>query len=280
MGVFGGAAVGSGLILPGTLLLMMVLLDPCMVHGTGEQTKAPPAAAHFLLQSKSECRFANGTAGAVRYLKRYIYGREEYARFDSRRGAFEALTPLGEFTAQYLNSQKECMANMRARVDVICRHNYGVEEGRGLLTRKAQPTVKISHTQAGPLAHHSLLLCTATGYYPSGVRFRWLKNGQEQMEGVGYADEFQNGDWTFQNQAMLETVPQRRDVYTCQVEHSSLKEPITVQWEPEMSDSSKSKMWIGGVGALLGAAFGAVALSLHLKNRRAAPTAPAAGVLS
>ncbi|XP_015263279.1 PREDICTED: HLA class II histocompatibility antigen, DP beta 1 chain-like [Gekko japonicus] len=143
----------------------------------------------------------------------------------------------------------------------------------------AQPSVKISHTKAGPRAHHSLLICTAAGYYPSEINVKWLKNGQEQTEGLGYADELRNGDWTFQNQVMLEMVPQWGDLYACQVEHSSLKEPITIQWVPEMSDSAKSKMWTGGMGALLGVVFGAVAISLYLKNKKAVPTAPAVGLI-
>uniref|UniRef100_A0ACB8EEZ3 Uncharacterized protein n=1 Tax=Sphaerodactylus townsendi TaxID=933632 RepID=A0ACB8EEZ3_9SAUR len=144
---------------------------------------------------------------------------------------------------------------------------------------QSQPTVKISHTKGDPRAHHNLLICTAAGYYPSEVTIRWLKNGQEQTEGVGYADELQNGDWTFHNQAMLETVPEEGDVYACQVEHSSLPEPITVLWEPKMSNSSKNKIWAGALVALLGVVFGAVSVALYLRNRRASLNAPAAGLI-
>ncbi|XP_015263277.1 PREDICTED: H-2 class II histocompatibility antigen, E-S beta chain-like [Gekko japonicus] len=260
--------MGSGLILPGTLVLMVALLGPCTVHGRGGRLEPPPAA-HFLFQSKVDCRFADGTRGEVRLLVRYIYGREEFVRFDSRRGEYEALTPLGEPDARLWNSQKESLDYVRDSVERYCCGSYKVEEGGGItLTRKDQPTVKISHTKAGPLAHHSLLLCTATGYYPSGVRFRWLKNGQEQTEGVGYADEVHNGDWTFLNQAMLETVPQRGDLYACQVEHSSRKEPFTVQWEPQSSNSAQSKVWTGALGAVLGVVFGAAGVSFYLRTRR------------
>uniref|UniRef100_A0ACB8EEX6 HLA class II histocompatibility antigen, DRB1-1 beta chain n=1 Tax=Sphaerodactylus townsendi TaxID=933632 RepID=A0ACB8EEX6_9SAUR len=81
-------------------------------------------APHFLLQWKYECYFANGTAGQVRYLERYIYDRQELVRFDSRRGTFEAVTRLGKPDARLWNSQKLRLENRRAAVDSFCRHNF------------------------------------------------------------------------------------------------------------------------------------------------------------
>ncbi|XP_054832757.1 H-2 class II histocompatibility antigen, E-S beta chain-like, partial [Eublepharis macularius] len=237
-------------------------------------------SARFLHQGKLECRFANGTRGQVRYLQRYIYDRQEFARFDSRRGTYEAVTELGRPDAAYLNSQKEVLDYLRGEVDRLCRHNYAVLEPGPAIGRKVQPTVKISPTKAEPLSHHSLLICTAAGYYPSEIKIKWLKNGQEQTEGVGYSEELQNGDWTFQNQVMLETVPERGDIYACQVEHSSREEPITVQWEPQTSDSAKSKVWTGVVGAVLGLVFVAVGLALYLKSGKATPLPPATALIS
>ncbi|KAL8213592.1 UNVERIFIED_CONTAM: hypothetical protein K2H54_067031 [Gekko kuhli] len=243
-------------------------------------------AAHFLHQGKTECHYANGTAGEVRLLQRYIYDRQEFVRFDSRRGEFEAVSELCKEWAPYWNSRKEILDDVRASVDSFCRHNYGVLHGVPIMGRKggrqhgdfslkgaigllaAEPTVTISPTKGDPLAHHALLVCTAAGYYPLGVKITWLKNGQEQTEGVGYAEELQNADWTYQYQVMLETLPQRGDLYACQVEHSSLKEPITVQWEPQTSVSARSKVWTGAVGAVLGQVFVAVGLSLYLKNKK------------
>ncbi|XP_054833577.1 H-2 class II histocompatibility antigen, E-S beta chain-like isoform X2 [Eublepharis macularius] len=264
--------MGPGLILPATLLL----LGPSLVFGM--EGRLNPPAPQFLYQGKHECHHANGTRGEVRYLERHFYGRQEFVRFDSRRGTFEAVTELGRPAADAWNSQKETLDYQRASVDRYCRYNYQIYE-HFLTTRKVQPTVKISPTRADPLSHHSLLICTVAGYYPSGAKIKWLKNGQEQTEGVGYSEEFRDGDWTFQNQAMLETVPKRGDVYTCQVEHRSLEEPLTVQWESRRSDSAKSKVWTGAVGAVLGAVFVAVGLSLYLKKRKAF-TAPAAGLMS
>ncbi|XP_054832758.1 H-2 class II histocompatibility antigen, E-S beta chain-like [Eublepharis macularius] len=272
-GFFCGAAMGPGLILLEALLVLMGL---SLVPGAERRLKTP--AARFLYQGKAECRLANGTRGEVRFLLRYIYDRQEIARFDSRRGTFEAVTELGRPDADYWNSQPGILDYKRGEVERFCRHNYGIYE-HFLTTRKVQPTVKISPTKAEPLSHHTLLICTAAGYYPSEIKIKWLKNGQEQTEGVGYSDALQNGDWTFQNQVMLETVPERGDIYACQVEHSSREEPITVQWEPQTSDSAKSKVWTGVVGAVLGVVFVAVGLALYLKSGKATPLPPATALI-
>ncbi|XP_015278396.1 PREDICTED: H-2 class II histocompatibility antigen, E-S beta chain-like [Gekko japonicus] len=240
--------MGPGLILLETLLLL--LLGPSLVVYAIETRLRTPPAAHFLAQEKAECGYADGARGEVRFLYRYIYDRQEIARFDSRTGWYEALTELGQPDARYWNSQKEVLDYNRGVVDALCRPNYGVMETGQVVGREVVPTVTISPTKGDPLAHHTLLICTAAGYYPQGVKITWLKNGQEQTAGVGYAEELQNADWTYQYQAMLETVPQRGDLYACQVEHSSRKEPITVKWEPQTSDSARSKVWTGAVGAV------------------------------
>ncbi|XP_077186781.1 H-2 class II histocompatibility antigen, E-S beta chain-like isoform X5 [Paroedura picta] len=255
--------MGSGLILPGALL-HMALLVPSVLHGA--EGRATPPDALFLYQDKAECRYANGTAGEVRFLDRHVYNRQEYVRFDSRHGWFEAVTELGEPDAQYWNSHKKFLDNARAAVDFLCRYNYKVYK-EFFATRKAEPTVKISHTKGDPQAHHTLLICTAAGFYPSEIHIKWLKNGQEQTEGLGFSEKFQNGDWTFQDQVLLETVPERGDIYACQVEHSSVKKPITVQWEPRSSNSAQSKVWMGAVGAALGVALGALGVSFYRRTR-------------
>ncbi|XP_060086495.1 DLA class II histocompatibility antigen, DR-1 beta chain-like, partial [Heteronotia binoei] len=256
--------MGRGLILLG--MLLVALGPPLGVLGSERRLRTPPT--HFLYQQKCECSFANGTGGEVCYLERYFYGRQEFVRFDSRRGWFEAVTELGEPITQNWNSQKDLMDYERAQVNTLCRYNYGVMETGQMVGRTVEPLVKISPTKGDPLAHHTLLICTAAGYYPPGIDIKWLKNGQEQTQGVGYDDEVQNADWTYQYQVMLEMVPQRGDVYACQVEHKSVKEPISVQWEPQTSDSAKSKVWTGAVGAVLGLVFVAVGLYLYLKSRK------------
>ena len=64
----------------------------------------------------------------MQFVQRYIYNREEYARFDSDVGEYRAGTELGRPDAKYWNSQKEVLEDSRAAVDTYCRHNYGVIE--------------------------------------------------------------------------------------------------------------------------------------------------------
>ncbi|KAK9405248.1 H-2 class II histocompatibility antigen E-S beta chain-like [Crotalus adamanteus] len=149
-----------------------------------------------------------------------------------------------------------------------------------MVGRRAKPTVSISPTKLDPTSPNTILLCIARGFYPVEIEVRWLKNGQPEKEGVAFGEDFQNGDWTYQLQVMLETQPQRGDVYTCQVEHASLEAPITVQWEPRSSNSARSKLWTGIVAAVIGVIFFAMGLSLYLKSKKAIPIQPPAALMN
>ncbi|KAM6472488.1 rano class II histocompatibility antigen, A beta chain-like [Liasis olivaceus] len=134
-----------------------------------------------------------------------------------------------------------------------------------------------------PGSPNTILLCTATGFYPLEIDVQWLKNGWLEKEGVAFGEELQNGDWTYQLQVLLETQPQRGDVNACKVGHASLEAPVTVQWEPRSSNAAKSKLWmgaVGAVGAMLGVIFPAMGLSLYLKNKKATPIQQPAALMS
>ncbi|XP_039204368.1 H-2 class II histocompatibility antigen, E-S beta chain-like isoform X2 [Crotalus tigris] len=256
------------------LPLMLLLLVGALAQIPGsEGRKETPA--HFLVQWKSECHFFNGTQ-RVRLLDWYIYDRQEIDYFDSDLRKYVAVTPLGQPDVDKWSNDKVFMQIKRAEVDSFCRHNYGVLQGISVVGRRAKPTVSISPTKLDPTSPNTILLCIARGFYPLEIEVRWLKNGRPEEEGVAFGEELQNGDWTYQLQVMLETQPQRGDVYACQVEHASLEAPIIVQWEPRSSNSAKSKLWTGIVAAVIGVIFFAMGLSLYLKSKNAIPIQPPA----
>nr|XP_020671397.1 H-2 class II histocompatibility antigen, E-S beta chain-like [Pogona vitticeps] len=222
----------------------------------------------FLFQEKAECHHRNGTE-RVRLLERHFYDRQEIVRFDSDRGEFEAVTTLGEDQARYFNSQKDFLEDRRRAVDYFCRHNYGIYEPF-LRARKVQPKVKItpSEDSFSSSSRHTLLICDVAGFWPSAIKITWFRNGEEEDEAkVFHTDLTRNGDWTFQIQVMLETQLEHGDVYTCQVEHASFPEPVTIQWG-EKTDSSRSKMWTGVAGFVLGLVFLAPGLCHYVKTKK------------
>ncbi|XP_015683982.1 DLA class II histocompatibility antigen, DR-1 beta chain-like, partial [Protobothrops mucrosquamatus] len=251
----------AGLLL--MLLLLVVVGALAWIPGSEGGKETP---VHFLYQGKGECRFLNGTR-RVRYLQRYIYDRQEYLRFDSDRGEFEAVTALGKATAQAWNRDKPHLQYRKAKVNRFCQNNYEAFQGSPVIGRRAKPTISISSTKLDPASPHTILLCTDRSFYPVEIEVWWLKNGWPEEEGVAFREELQNGDWTYQLQVMLETQPQRGDVYACQVGHASLEAPITIQWEPRSSNSARSKLWTGIVAAVIGVIFFAMGLSLHLKSK-------------
>ncbi|XP_066471754.1 H-2 class II histocompatibility antigen, E-S beta chain-like [Tiliqua scincoides] len=241
------------------------------------QSTRPPE--HFLHQWKSECRFPDGPGAGAYFLDRYFYFQQEYARFDSRRGTYEAVTALGEPDARYWNSLTDFMEQERAALDRFCRHNYGILEPFAA-ARKLKPQLKITPTDTDPSSHHTLLVCTVAGFFPAKIGIKWLRNGQEEDESRVVSTELiRNGDWTFRIQVMLEAQPERGDVYACRVEHASLPDPTSIQWEPQ-SDSARSKMWTGVVGLLLGLVFVIPGLALYLKKKKGTAIPPPAALIS
>ncbi|ELV11889.1 DLA class II histocompatibility antigen, DR-1 beta chain, partial [Tupaia chinensis] len=202
----------------------------------------------------------------LQFLDRYFYNREEYLRFDSDVGEYRAVTELGRPDAEYWNRLTDRLDYLRGAVDTYCRHNYGVGESF-TVQRRAQPKVTVYPTRTQPLQHHSLLVCSVNGFYPGNIEVRWFRNGQEEKAGVVSTGLIRNGDWTFQILVMLETVPQSGEVYTCQVEHPSLTDPVRMEWRAQ-SESVQGKMLSGIGGSVLGLLFLGVGLFIHKRNQK------------
>uniref|UniRef100_A0A8C3S615 Ig-like domain-containing protein n=1 Tax=Chelydra serpentina TaxID=8475 RepID=A0A8C3S615_CHESE len=250
-----GRILGAGSRWAGALLVTLTVLRPHLAHW------------RFVYQVNSDCHFTNGTE-RVRFLERYIYNRQQFLHFDSELGLFQADTELGRPSAEGWNKDPALLAQKRAAADRFCRHNYGVEKPF-TIDRRVQPEVTVFPMKSGSQPHSHLLVCSVTGFYPGGIEIKWLKNGQEQTAGVVSTELLQDGDWTFQILVMLEMSPQRGDVYTCQVEHVSLRDPLSPWLCPEaQSDSARSKMLTGVGGFVLGLIFLAPGLLIYLKNKK------------
>ncbi|XP_023576962.1 HLA class II histocompatibility antigen, DQ beta 1 chain-like [Octodon degus] len=255
---------------PATVTLLLLLLG-------GALAKGRDSPEDFVYQGKGLCYYTNGTQ-RVRGVVRYIYNREEFVRFDSDVGEYRAVTELGRPDAEYWNSQPDFLEQTRAELDTVCRHNYEVNILPLTQRWRVQPTVTISPSKTEALNHHNLLVCSVSDFYPAQIRVQWFRNGQEQTAGVVSTSLIRNGDWTFQIIVMLEMTPQRGDVYTCHVEHSSLQSPITVEWRAQ-SESAQSKMLSGIGGFVLGLIFLGLGFFIHRRSQKGARGPPPAGLL-
>ncbi|XP_029769844.1 DLA class II histocompatibility antigen, DR-1 beta chain-like, partial [Terrapene carolina triunguis] len=151
-----GRILGAGSRWAGALLVTLTVLRTHLAHCT-----EPPE--HFLLQSKHDCLYTNGTE-RVRFLHRYIWDRQPFLHFDSEVGRFVADTELGRPDAEGWNKDPAILADARAAVD-RCRHNYGAVEPFSV-ARSPAPRVKVSPTKLGSEPHPDLLVCSVTGFYP------------------------------------------------------------------------------------------------------------------
>nr|NP_001088364.1 uncharacterized protein LOC495209 precursor [Xenopus laevis]AAH84607.1 LOC495209 protein [Xenopus laevis] len=220
----------------------------------------------YVTQTKCQCYFRNGTDN-VRFLQRYICNQEECVYFDSDVGFYIAKTELGKPDADYWNSQKDLLEQLRATVDTLCRPNYQIFEPTAI-DRKSQPNVKIVNTKTLDLEHENLITCFVDGFFPPMIKVTWLKNGIEEGEQVTSSELLPNGDWTFEIHVMLETTIKHGDTFTCRVEHSSLQQPVSVNWVPDVSDSARNKMLTGIVGFVLGSIFIIVGLVVYLRSKK------------
>uniref|UniRef100_A0AC11CS85 Major histocompatibility complex, class II, DO beta n=1 Tax=Ovis aries TaxID=9940 RepID=A0AC11CS85_SHEEP len=206
----------------------VVAFSSTVLRLDASMTQGRDSPEDFVTQAKADCYFTNGTE-KVRFVVRFIFNLEEYARFDSDLGMFVALTELGKPDAELWNNRPDILARSRASVDMLCRRNYKLG-APFTVGRRVQPEVTVYPEKTPALQHLNLLLCLVTGFYPGDIKVTWFRNGQEQREGVMSTGLIRNGDWTFQTTVMLPMTPELGEVYTCLVDHPSLPSPVSVEW--------------------------------------------------
>ncbi|XP_048149265.1 class II histocompatibility antigen, B-L beta chain-like [Corvus hawaiiensis] len=230
---------------------------------------APPAAGEklstvFQEMFKAECHFINGTE-KVRYMQRLFYNRQQDVMYDSDVGHYVGFTPYGEKVARAWNSNPEWMEERRTAVDWYCRHNYEVSTPFSV-ERRVPPSVSISLVPSSSQPSPGRLLCSVMDFYPAEIQVRWFQGQQELSGHVVATDIVPNGDWTYQLLVLLEIPPQRGLSYTCQVEHVSLEQPLSLHWEMP-PDAARSKMLTGIGGFVLGFVFLALGLGFYLRKK-------------
>ncbi|KAK9405262.1 DLA class II histocompatibility antigen DR-1 beta chain-like [Crotalus adamanteus] len=90
----------------------------------------------------------------VRFLERLFYDRQEFVRFDSARGEFEAVTALGKGDAEALNRDERLL-------DAFCRYNYEALQGGPVIGRRELCHLPKEEIKRDPFQSSSVILGSA-----------------------------------------------------------------------------------------------------------------------
>nr|XP_046256750.1 H-2 class II histocompatibility antigen, A-U alpha chain-like [Scatophagus argus] len=98
----------------------------------------------------------------------------------------------------------------------------------------ASPTSMIYPKQEVELAVPNTLICFVNNFHPPDIQITWTKNGQlvEETE-VSQTQYYSNSDFSFRISSYLDFTPQQGDIYSCSVDHISLRMPLNKFWEVE-----------------------------------------------
>ncbi|XP_063050195.1 rano class II histocompatibility antigen, A beta chain-like [Engraulis encrasicolus] len=97
-----------------------------------------------------------------------------------------------------------------------------------------------------------MLVCSAYNFYPKMIKLTWYRDGQEVTGDVISSEELADGDWYYQIHSHLEFTPKAGEKISCEVHHTSLKEPKLVDWDSSMPEPERNKIAIGAAGLVLG----------------------------
>uniref|UniRef100_A0A8C4YSA2 Ig-like domain-containing protein n=1 Tax=Gopherus evgoodei TaxID=1825980 RepID=A0A8C4YSA2_9SAUR len=132
------------------------------------------------------------------------------------KGKWEADRSLAEYGKWYL--EQNCVEELRKYL----------EYGKETLQRKETPEVKVLAKAApeGP----TTLSCRAHGFYPRNIAVTWVKDGETRDQETQRGGIVPNEDGTYYTWAATEVDPKETDLYTCRVEHESLRKPRDFFW--------------------------------------------------
>ncbi|XP_062383707.1 H-2 class II histocompatibility antigen, A-Q alpha chain-like isoform X1 [Sardina pilchardus] len=136
---------------------------------------------------------------------------------------------------------------------------------------KEPPVSAVYSREEVLLGSENTLICYVTRFYPPQITIRWMRNNENVTQGVSLSQIYANNDGSFNQISTLKFTPKKDDVYFCTVEHSALDEPLTREWDVEVSEPSLGPSVFCGVGlavGLLGVATGTFLLVKGKDSRR------------
>ncbi|KAM4019732.1 major histocompatibility complex class I-related gene protein-like isoform 1-T1 [Anomaloglossus baeobatrachus] len=186
---------------------------------------------HFLQVIEScELRDDGSTVG----YQQFRYDGAEYMYLDIETGSLIPIMAESRIVAHRWNRPDIRIgesSKIYLEIECIRRLKRFVEHGREVLERRVRPRVKVSGQEKGDTMK---LHCQVYGFHPRAVDVRWM-NGEDEVPLYETTDVIPNPDGTYQIRVSAEVTPKEGDRFSCYVDHSSLEEPLLVQWETKQS---------------------------------------------
>ncbi|XP_041069328.1 H-2 class II histocompatibility antigen, E-S beta chain-like isoform X1 [Carcharodon carcharias] len=211
------------------------------------------------------CEF--NSTGTWTYHDQYVYDHELIVYFDFAQKKFIAVKDWMKSNVDRWN-REIAAATYQAAIG-MCQNNIDIDE-REVLPRRVKPIVTVQPKVSHHSGQSALLSCHITGFYPPEIEVTWLKNGAEIPNGVVNTVLLSDGDWTYQVLDLLQYHPVSGDKYTCHVNHISLSEPSSTDWEVQSTpESEKLKIIVGALGFGIGLIILLAGVIMRLKNAKA-----------
>ncbi|XP_063051572.1 rano class II histocompatibility antigen, A beta chain-like isoform X2 [Engraulis encrasicolus] len=204
----------------------------------------------YYFASEDQCHFTSPDQ-YLEFTQTLWFNKAAFMRFNSTLGEWEGYTAFGVQIAALRNKDKAFQTRMRAEKERYCRRNTQIEI-ICILTQTAEPEVKLRLTKASSSGHPAMLVCSAYDFYPKRIKLTWYRDGKEVTGDMISSEELADGDWYYQAHSYLEFTPKAGENISCEVHHTSLKEPLVVHWDSSMPEPERSKIAIGAAGLVLG----------------------------
>ncbi|XP_026054675.1 major histocompatibility complex class I-related gene protein-like [Carassius auratus] len=156
--------------------------------------------------------------GASQGFDQHGYDGEDYVALDVKELRYITPVQQGVITTEKWNNDRAQLELLRQYYQNECVNwlQYFLMLRKVDLERRAPEVSLLQRDPSSPV-----VLCHATGFYPSGLTITWLKNGQDHDEGVDLGELLQNEDGTFLKTSTLYIQPEEweKNQFVCEVEH-------------------------------------------------------------
>uniref|UniRef100_A0A8C2ACB8 Immunoglobulin C1-set domain-containing protein n=1 Tax=Cyprinus carpio TaxID=7962 RepID=A0A8C2ACB8_CYPCA len=174
-------------------------------------------------------KFPNGTVTSLRAFDEYGFDGDDFIAFDYDTMQWVDKSPKAKETKKKWDLQTKRNQFIKNYVekcmDWISTFNN---------THENSPSIHIFVSKASNDQHKLILSCLATGFYPRDIKMN-IRLNKSILDNQTCSGIRPNADETFQLRASVEIDCNYKGPYDCLVIHSSLTEPVSVEWDGKCS---------------------------------------------